>query len=252
MLEPTDTHQYIETHIKPHYVQLNACWEAIQRAEEQLQILNPIAERYVKWEEAKTNHAGLDRLRDVLAHHYDQRQLEMRFAYDEELEAKITKLKEEQTRLLNEQSSQQTKRDSLNAAISNDATGQRLKDIARELESATAERDHRLRAQQSLRQQMTILQRTFPLENSAQFDAMRQKLLTDKGPLEGNYEAHERKKMEAYAAKDSAEKAASSWGKRPRPSGIRAPSSPRDCRTSGRRSARPPASRKRTCPLPAN
>lgn len=212
MLEPTDTHQYIETHIKPHYVQLNACWEAIQRAEEQLQILNPIAERYVKWEEAKTNHAGLDRLRDVLAHYYDQRQLEMRFAYDEELEAKITKLKEEQTRLLNEQSSQQTKRDSLNAAISNDATGQRLKDIARELESATAERDHRLRAQQSLRQQMTILQRTFPLENSAQFDAMRQKLLTDKGPLEGNYEAHERKKMEAYAAKDSAEKARKQLG----------------------------------------
>ncbi len=48
MLESANMVSFIETQIKPHYVQLNACWEAIKRAEAQLILLKPLAQNYRK------------------------------------------------------------------------------------------------------------------------------------------------------------------------------------------------------------
>ena len=42
LLEASDTPRFISEHLRPHFTQLSACWEAIQRAEAQLQLLKPI------------------------------------------------------------------------------------------------------------------------------------------------------------------------------------------------------------------
>ncbi|HOX59722.1 MAG TPA: ATP-binding protein [Verrucomicrobiota bacterium] len=66
LLEPTRTGDYIQAHLKPHFTQLSACWEAIQKAGAQLELLKPIVENHAKLIEAEKAKAELEAIQALL------------------------------------------------------------------------------------------------------------------------------------------------------------------------------------------
>jgi uncharacterized protein YPO0396 len=205
MLESANMVSFIETQIKPHYVQLNACWEAIKRAEAQLILLKPLAQNYRKMTVAQEVKEKLEALRGALPTYYGQKHLELRFAYHEELEGNITDKQKDRDGLAAEQAADQTKKESITSAINNDETGRRLKDIERDMREAARERDIKMGVMEGIKRQLGILQHPTALETKDLFESMRRKLLTDRGPLESNLQTQEQKQLEHGVSKRRAE-----------------------------------------------
>jgi uncharacterized protein YPO0396 len=205
MLESANMVNFIETQIKPHYTQLNACWEAIKKAENQLIILKPLAQNYRKMTTAQKVKEVLESLKNSLPGYYGQKHLELRFALHEELEDQINRQQNEREVLAGEQAADQEKKSSLTIAINNDETGRRLKDIERDIKDAARSRDAKMAILGDLKRHLAILQHPPALETNDQFDAMRKKLLTDRSPMESNLETLEQKQLEHGVAKQRGE-----------------------------------------------
>lgn len=205
MLEPSNMVTFIETQIKPHYTQLNACWEAIKKAENQLIVLKPLAQNYRKMTAAQKVKEGFEDLKNLLSGYYAQKHLELRFAFHEELEELINRQQVERDALAVEQTTDQDKKSSITIAIGNDETGRRLKDIERDINDAVRSRDVKMRVSGDLKRHLAVLPYPPTLETQEQFDAMRKKLLTDRSPMESNLETLEQKQLEHGVAKRQAE-----------------------------------------------
>ena len=205
LLEPSDTPKFIADHLKPHFTQLSACWESIQRAEAQLSKLRPIAERYEKLSAAEKAKVQLEGLKELLPYHYAQKELDLRILQDEEMESALAGIKTEQETLQKQQIDDEEKKQSLLNAINSDQVGQRLEAIEREVKEAIRIRDEKLKLLENLRKNLGVLHQSTPLNSEEQFTALRHKLLTDKGPLQGNLKTHEQKRLDAAIAKRQAE-----------------------------------------------
>ena len=205
MLEPSRALEFIDSHLKPHYQQLSACWEAIKRAEAQLEKLGPIAENHQKIVEAERSKQTLEVLQEALPHFYNQKHLELRVAYDEELEVEIGKLQQQRDTLQAEQTGDLNQKESIKIEMANSEVGRRLRDIEFEVKEAQRSRDEKMRAADTIRKNLAILQQPVALETEAQFTGLRRKLVTDKGPLEGNLQTQKQKELEHAIAKKQAE-----------------------------------------------
>ena len=205
LLEPADTPKFIADHLKPHFTQLSACWEAIQRAGAQLTKLSPIADHFQKLEEAEKAKAALENLKDLLPYYFALRELELRVAQDETMEVEQGRLKTELAGLQQLQKTDEGQKLSLQSAIHSDAVGQRLETIEREVADAQKSRDAKLRTLEHIRQHLLVLQQNPPLKSEEQFMALRHKLLTDKGALQGNLSTQEQKRLEVALTKRQAE-----------------------------------------------
>lgn len=205
MLESANMVEFIDTQIKPHYVQLNACWEAIKKAEAQLELLKPLADNYRKMTAAQEAKEKLDHLKNQLPVYYGQRHLELRYTHHEDLEGRIAEENASRDKLVSEQAVDEEKKQSLLVAINNDETGRRLKDIERDMREATRERDSKMRILEGLKRQLGIIQHPPTLETKDQFEAMRRKLLTDREPIASNLANFEQKQLDHGVAKKRAE-----------------------------------------------
>lgn len=205
MLESANMIDFIETQIKPHYTQLNACWEAIKKAENQLIILKPLALNYRKMTAAQKVKEAFEALKGSLPGYYNQKHLELRFALQEELEELINRHQKERDNLAEEQTADQGKKSSLNVAIEGDEIGRRLKDIERDIRDAARNRDVKMNVAKELKRHLAVLQHLPTLETKDQFDAVRRKLLTDRSPMENNLDTYEKKQLEHGVAKQRCE-----------------------------------------------
>jgi uncharacterized protein YPO0396 len=205
MLESANMVAFIETQIKPHYAQLNACWEAIKRAEAQLVVLKPLALNYRKMTVAQEAKEKFENLRTTLPAYYGQKHLELRYAFHEEVEKDLSDKEKDRDGLADDQRADQDRKESIASAINNDETGHRLKDIERDMRELRRERDLKMSALENLKRQLGILQYPVTLETRDQFDVMRRKLLTDRSPVESNLDNLEQKKLEHGVSKKRAE-----------------------------------------------
>jgi uncharacterized protein YPO0396 len=205
MLESANMMGFINDQIKPHYVQLNACWEAIKRAEAQLLILKPLADNYRKMTAAQEIKERLDTLHGQLPVYYGQHHLELRVANHENIELEIHEQVGARDALAAEQATDQATKESIAIAINNDETGRRLQDIERGMKDATRDRDIKMAILDGLKRQLVILQQPAAIENKAQFDALRRKLLTDRGPMESNLDTLLQKQLELGVTKRRSE-----------------------------------------------
>lgn len=205
MLESANMVGFVETQIKPHYTQLNACWEAIKRAEAQLVLLKPLVQNFRKMTAALEVKEKLEALRNSLPAYYGYRHLELRFAFHEQLEEDIARQEGLRSALTAEQASDQTAKESIVVAINNDETGRRLKDIERDMREATQNRNIKMAVLDGLKRQLGLLQHPGALETKDQFEAMRRKILTDRGPLESNLLNFQQKQLEHGVSKKRAE-----------------------------------------------
>lgn len=205
MLESANMIDFINAQIRPHYAQLNACWAAIQKAEAQLELLKPLAANHAKMVAAQEARERLEEFRRQLPGYYQQRQLDLRITYHEDLEQQITAETLTRDGLATIQAQDEEKKQSLLSAIDNDEIGRRLKDIAREIKDATRERDLKRAVLQRLQKQLTTLQHPTNVESQERFDALRQKLTHDRDPLTSNLGQAEQKLIEQGVNKRRAE-----------------------------------------------
>ncbi len=77
MLEAADALEFIHETLQPHYKELNECWDAIQRAENQLVALAPIATAHERKAAAEARLAELTRLQQAAPFYYVSRHLEL-------------------------------------------------------------------------------------------------------------------------------------------------------------------------------
>lgn len=201
LLEPSDTPKFISEHLKPHFSQLSGCWNAIERAEAQLLVLRPIAERFGKLEDAEQARANLEQLKTFVPYYYGNKELEMRVTQDEELEIQQGECTGELTGLQNAQNSDYEQQVSLVRAIQSDKVGARINDIVKEIEEAGKLRDTKESALNKVKDNITILGLSTAINAEDQFTALRQKLLTDKGTVQSNLMAQEEKRIDVAVNK---------------------------------------------------
>jgi uncharacterized protein YPO0396 len=78
MLEDSDATDFIHNRLRPHFNELDACWRAIERAQNQLDALEPITDAHDKIEEAKQKRQQLQGLLDASPLFYAHRHLVLR------------------------------------------------------------------------------------------------------------------------------------------------------------------------------
>ncbi|HOC53992.1 MAG TPA: SbcC/MukB-like Walker B domain-containing protein [Verrucomicrobiota bacterium] len=204
MLEPSDVLAFIENQIKPHYSELNSCRQSIDKAEAQLKMLTPLEENYAKLVEAETAKRQLEIVQEALDAYYEERELQLRIAYDEDLERALADLQQERGQLKAQQDADLARRESINIELANNDVGRRLREIefeTRDAQRALNEKEERAKA---LKQNLGLLQYATHLESEDQFKAMRHKLASERGALQGNLETQERKRLEHAIGKETA------------------------------------------------
>ena len=205
MLGPSDAVDFLDTKLIPHYRELNRCWEAIQKAEAQLKRLKPIVALYDKIVEADTTKRRLEGLKVELPNYYASEELGLRVAYDEQLEEVISKLKQKREGLKTVLENELSNKESIAVELSKDKVGSRLREIELEHQLATTLRDQKLLTLGGLKTHLTTLGKPVVMETEAQFGELRNRLLMEKGTLDGNKTTQEQKKVEHALAKEKAE-----------------------------------------------
>lgn len=174
MLPSADTFTFIRDTVQPHYRTLLDCWAAIERAERQVALLTPVAERATRIGEGEERIEGWRQLQDLVEPYFASRHLELLRQHESELSADVDALDVSRTAVLNRLAEDRSERDRVTAAIANTDVGPRLQSIQREIEQA--EQSRKLAAQRRARaeQAAQLLLSTASLADEAAFAAARQ------------------------------------------------------------------------------
>ena len=197
MLEPSDAIEFIESHLKPHYRELDACYQAIQKAKTQIEQLEPIVHCHGRIEEASARKRELELLQQVAPLFYCACQLDLRKEEAQRLTTVLAQVESELQRLQREQDDSAEQRVAIELDLNNDATGLRIKSL--ELEKATALelcKGRKLRYE-SVRSALSILQKPLPFDSVETFATMRSQVMVSRGLFEGNLESARAKGLEA-------------------------------------------------------
>ena len=138
MLEKTD----VQTQIKQllaHYENLTVSYNNIQKSRKQLEALSPLIEEAEKYKQLKQSIANLQEQQNVAPAYFAQRKYELLELEIRIIEQKLTQAQhslEESDRILRNLRQQEQ---DLNAAISQDSVGQRLRELTKEIEQKQKE-----------------------------------------------------------------------------------------------------------------
>ena len=152
MLPSAETFLFIRDTVQPHYRTLLDCWAAIERAERQIALLTPVADRANRIVEGEERIEGWRQLQDLVEPYFASRHLELLRHHEAELSATVDALEVSRTAVLNRLAEDRGERDRVTAAIANTDVGPRLQSIQREIEQAEQSRklatQRRARAEQ--------------------------------------------------------------------------------------------------------
>ncbi len=197
MLEPSQAFDYIDSHLKPHYKELDACYQAIQKARAQIEELRPIAECHRRIEEAQMRKAELETLQQAAPLFYSAKHRSLREEHAQNLAAELEVLQAKEQLLDDAQAADTDQRVALEVDLSSDEVGLRLKAI--ELEQAqTLELKKRKDASyDAVRAALAIIQKPLLFDSAAAFEAMRAEVAKSRGLFEGNRDSARQKQLEA-------------------------------------------------------
>jgi len=89
MLPSADTFVFIRDTLQPHYRTLLDCWVAIERAERQVSLLNPVADRANRIVEGDQRIEGWRQLQDLVQPYFASRHLTLLRHHENELSGAI-------------------------------------------------------------------------------------------------------------------------------------------------------------------
>jgi len=149
MLPASDTFSFIKDTVQPHYRTLLDCWSAIERAERQVALLGPVAERAARIEESEQRIQGLRQLQELTTPYFASRHLALLREREQQLALEVDATGLSRLVLASRLEEHRAERDLVNAAIAGSDVGIRLQSLQREVQQA--EQSHKLATQRRAR-----------------------------------------------------------------------------------------------------
>lgn len=197
MLEPSPAAEFIDSHLKPHYKELDACYRAIQKAKEQIAKLEPIVACHQQIDEAHERKTQLETLQQIAPLYYSRRQLSLRKMEGEALAQEKSGCETKQSELEKEQSADADQRIALEVDLRSDSVGSRIAAIEHEQQRVTQLKREKESRYQSVRTALATLQKPLPFDSAEAFGAMCEQVQTLRGLFEGNRKSVEQKLRDA-------------------------------------------------------
>src|SRR5262249_16708130 len=136
MLEGSEATDFIHNRLRPHFNELDACWRAIERAQNQLDALQPIADAHCKSEEAKRRREHLQNLVEAVPLYYAHHHLGLRRHESLELAARLGELRRQKANIEDVRKRDEAERDAKLQEIAADATAQSIARIDAQMSAA--------------------------------------------------------------------------------------------------------------------
>ncbi len=195
MLPSTDTFGFIRDTVQPHYRTLLDCWAAIERAERQIALLRPVADRARRISEGEERIETWRELQELAIPFFASRHLALLRAHAMELETALQASEVARATVAGRVADSRRERDDVNAAIANTDVGPRLQAIERELHHAEQAR-------------MGAGQRRSRIEPAAQLLGCSMTLSDAASFVSARHDWEERERVESIAASEAEERRA--------------------------------------------
>ena len=196
MLEGSDATDFIHNRLRPHFNELDACWRAIEKAQNQLDALQPIADAHQKSEEAKQKRQHLQTLLDAALFYYAHRHLALRREEAIELAGRMDELRRRKQSIEEVRKRDEAERDAKLQEIAADSTAQSIARIDAQM-SAAAERQKSKQARRDeFANHLRTLNRFVPVESPEQFDRVQSEVSAQQGLVKGNRDSAQEKQVQ--------------------------------------------------------
>jgi uncharacterized protein YPO0396 len=195
MLPSADTFGFIRDTVQPHYRTLLDCWGAIQKAERQVTLLRPVAERAARMDEGEQRIDVWRQLQDVAVPYFASRHLALLRETERELFATIEAGEASRAAIDSRLGDVRAQRDVVNAAIASSDVGVRLQSIQQDLDHAEQARKQALLRRARIEQAAQLLGAEAGLTDASTFNSARQQW-------------HEREQSESIIASEADERRA--------------------------------------------
>ncbi len=119
MLPSADSFSFIRDTVQPHYRTLLDCWSAIERAERQILLLSPVADRASRIVEGEERIEAWRQLQDLVEPYFASRHLELLRQHETELSGTIDATAASRAAVLGSLTEDRSERDRVTAAITN-------------------------------------------------------------------------------------------------------------------------------------
>lgn len=173
MLPSADTFAFIRDTVQPHYRTLLDCWAAIDRAERQIELLSPVADRAARISEGELRIDAWRQLQEVVAPYFAGRHLVLLRQHELDLSTAIDAAETSRTAILVRLTEDRRERDLVTAAIASTDVGPRLQSIQRELQHAEQARRQAHQRRTRIEPAAQLLSATSSLLNATTFAAGR-------------------------------------------------------------------------------
>lgn len=204
MLEPSDAVDFIHKTLKPHFVELDKCWQAIQKAEKQLKDLEPIVACHLRIEEATRKKQELESLIEAAPIYYAHRHLHFRLKEAAELETKLASLQQQATDLSNAQKLDQQSKETFQAELNSGKTGLAIQALKLKRQGAEMALASKSVKYGELKQHLVTIDKINPPKNQEEFSAIRTRLSSEKPLVESNRKSTEDKMLDFQLQQKSA------------------------------------------------
>jgi uncharacterized protein YPO0396 len=136
MLESIDVQSHISD-LQANYENLNRAYDAIQKAEEQANLLRPLLEEAERYQKQKERIEEVEAIIEVLPHFFNQERVELYENAIADSREKLTHWQSEAANLNQERDKFRENLTDLEIAIRQDKAGQRLSELEKEIQTAT-------------------------------------------------------------------------------------------------------------------
>ncbi len=195
MLEGSDAIGFIHRQLRPHFAQLDACWQAIERAEKQLKALAPIADAHGCSEAAKQKRQHLQTLLDASPLYFAHRHLALRREEAVELAERLGELERRKEDVETVRKRDETERDAKLQEIASDSVAQSIDRIELQM-NATSDRQRSKHARWSeFAGHLRTLNRLVPIESPEQFGRVQAEISAQQGLIKGNRDSAQEKQV---------------------------------------------------------
>jgi uncharacterized protein YPO0396 len=173
LLESNDAVNFIRDTLRPHYVQLDECHKAIQVAQQQIEILNPIADHYSRIELATKEKDDLQKLFNITPIFFDWKCQQLLRSHIDVENTKIEELNSKKQSLQEAQNASLEQRDNIAAALARDETEIRIKRLELDIREAQASVQHCLEKIHVIEIPLKLLGEQTDIETEEAFTSLR-------------------------------------------------------------------------------
>ncbi|MEN3370235.1 MAG: hypothetical protein V7609_2378 [Verrucomicrobiota bacterium] len=135
LLAPGEAEDVIRERVVPQFANLDDCWNQIEKAERQIEMLSSIATAHARAVEAENARAELRELLEALPLFYLRKQETLLTTHFAACERNVESLGSQITEVERKRDIEQQRRDTLRAQLDADKTGQRIREIEVEIQS---------------------------------------------------------------------------------------------------------------------